>query len=494
MSVIDLNKLFPVADDGSQGPLPKQQEFIKDVLDPKGPQNVGYFGGYGSGKSLILVITNIIEGVLYGGEYVIARQFMPELRRTTMRLFHELLPPELIIEKKDAVAETVIKSAKGTARFYFVGLDEPEKLDSLNLDGASIDEASQTSEESFLKLQGRLRGTKGLRKMKCVGNPKGHNYIFKYFVEKKVFKDIISPRTKKVITAAQQAANYKMIVAPSTENHHLPPGYVEGMMATYSPERIKRDIYGSWDSFEGQVFTEFDRGIHVVRPFKIPSNWQRHIRIDHGFRNPAAVLFFAIAPDGEVYVYREVYEREKLIREIVDLVKKSYTRADKFETVKIDPSTRRRDGKKGESDYDEYIKHWPKELPPIGLAKNDVQLGIDRVKGYLKVHPKLQQPMLYIFDTCTELLEEISTYRYPELRPSEQGNKSEKENPLKVNDHAVDALRYMIIDLPVPYGQEEKWEEIRRKKFSPAEIRMQDELKSLKVPKGDKNDPFSDGI
>lgn len=503
MSAIDLNKLFPLGDDGSQGPLPKQQEFLNHVLNPKGPQNVAYFGGFGSGKSMILCIANILQGVIHGGEYVICREFMPELRSTTMKLFHELLPPELIIEKKEAVAETVIKSVNGTARFYFRGLDEPGKLDSLTLDGASIDEASQVSEEAFLKLQGRLRGRKGLRKMLLVGNPKGHDYVYRYFISKKDFQDFHHPTLKRVVTADEQKAQYHMISAPSTENKHLTPDYLQKMFSTYSPERLKRDVYGSFDSFEGQVYHEFNRADHVVRPFKIPANWKRHIRIDHGFRNPAAVLFFAISPDGEVYVYKEWYKTEHLISEIIKGDKKKSPhkigfieglgKTDKFETAKIDPSVNKRSGKDGTTDYQEYLRHWPSQLPPLQLARNPVSTGIDRVKQYLKVHPRLGKPSLYIFDTCVNLLEEISTYRYPDLLPNQEGKKAEHENPLKVNDHALDALRYMILDLPEPYSEEPSEDE-RRKKFSNVEIRFQDELKESRTGKGTGGDPFQDNI
>ncbi len=502
MSVINLNKLFPAADDGSQGPLPKQQQFLNLMTDPNGPSNIAYFGGYGSGKSLILVVSQLTLGIIYGGEYVIARQFMPELRRTTMRLFHELCPPELIIEKKDAVAETVIKSANGTARFYFVALDEPEKLDSLNLDGAGIDEASQTTEEAFLKLQGRLRGKKGLRKLVAVGNPKGHNYVFKYFVSKTVFKEYTSPITKKLITVEDQKKDYHLIQAPSTENKHLPAGYLEKMLSTYSKERIKRDIEGSFDSFEGQVYSEFDRAIHVVRPFRIPSNWKRHLRLDGGFRNPAAVLFAAISPDGDVYVYKELYQREWLVKEIVLGDSKSTPKkiglvdmikgAGSFETAKIDPATKQRRGQTGESDYDEYRRHWPDSLPVLQLAKNAVEMGIDRVKQYLKPHPKTGKPSLYVFETCTNILEEITTYQYPDLKPNEQGMKAEKEAPRKVDDHLLDCLRYLILDLPTPYALDV--EEIdRHKKYSRIEIMMQDEIASFKKPK-ERPDPFEDGI
>lgn len=473
---IDLNKvIFPPNTDGVCGPLPKQAQFMGLANDPKGPQCLAYFGGVGSGKSVVLCGTILTQMIVHGGEYVISRLYMPELRRTTMKCFLDMVPPELLIEHRVADAEIRIKSASGKpAVVYFVGLDEPSKLLSLNLSGAGIDEGSEVSQEAFMLLLNRLRNKSGLRKILVVGNPRGHNWVYSLFVGKKGLKNPM---------------NYRMILAPTTENTHLPEGYVQNMLDSYSPERIKRDVYGSFDSFEGQVFSEFDREQHAVRPFKIPGNWERHIRIDHGFRNPAAFIFCAVNPEGEVYVYKEIYEREKLIKELVEMVKNNITKTDKFQTVKIDPSTRARRGTSGASDYDEYVRHWPTALPPIGLAKNDVQVGVDRVKSYLKVHPKFKKPMLYIFDTCQNLLEEISTYRYPELRPAEQGNKAEKENPLKINDHAIDALRYFIVDLPEPYNTEQRADLERQKKYTAIEIKFQDELKALRTPVRNK-DPF----
>ena len=55
MAHIDLNLCFPEPAPGlARGPLPKQAQFLNMVLDRNGPNFIGYYGGYGSGKSLIL--------------------------------------------------------------------------------------------------------------------------------------------------------------------------------------------------------------------------------------------------------------------------------------------------------------------------------------------------------------------------------------------------------------------------------------------------------
>lgn len=431
--ILDLNLSFPEPSNPgvARGPLPKQKQFIEYALDPKGPKYVAYYGGIGSGKSLVLCITMLTQAVIHGGEYVIARQFMPELRRTTMRAFLEICPKELIVEYRVADAEVHIRSASGKpAIIYFVGLDEPDKLRSLNLSGGGIDEASQVSEEAFLLLQGRLRNPKGLRKLLLVGNPAGHNWVYQYFVKQDLFKN---PEAK---------LQYKVIVAPSTENKHLPDGYVQGLLDSYSDERIQREVMGSWDAFEGQVYHEFRRDVHVIKPFVIPPEWTKVVGADHGYRNPAAWVWGAQDYDGNLYIYREFYQREWLIEEICKGNKKTrepgvieLNRKDKLDGIWMDPSTKAARGQTGASDWDSYAESLPKQWPLLP-AKNEVGTGIDRVKGYLKVNERSGKPRLFIFDTCTNLIEEIAQYRWEERAHNQQAKHNEKEAPVKKNDHA----------------------------------------------------------
>jgi phage terminase large subunit len=469
---IDLNNLFPEADDGSRSALPKQSEFMRKVLDPKGAQFVAYYGGYGSGKSVVLCSTMISQAVMYGGEYLIARNFNPELLRTTYKSFKDLLPKELLLDERIAKQEIDIRSANGgVATFYFLGLDDPGKLDSMNLSGFAFDEASQIPEEAFIKLQGRLRNKKGLRKGLLVGNPKGHDWVYRKFVSK-------------VDIRPQDHKKFEMIVAPSTENKHLPTDYVDNMLATYSKERIQRDVMGSFDSFEGMVYSDFNRHIHLVKPFKVPESWPKFIGADHGYNNPAAWIYCALSPDNEIYVYKEYYAREKLIGDICKenliLIGK-----DKIEGIWIDPSVRRTNGQTGTSDWDTYLEYLP---PKLGLftATNDVELGIDRVKTYLRINETTAKPKLYIFEDCHNLVEEMSEYRYQELSPQAQGKSNDKESPRKYKDHALDAFRYAVMSRP-ENPREESYED-RVKKLPGTSGQLQQELYRLK--RGYSKDPL----
>jgi len=479
---LNLNKCFPLSEKtGKQAPLPKQAEFMQAILDPNGPKYVLYCGGVGSGKTLIGCITMLTMAIMHPGDYLVCRQFLPELKITTLKTFLEICPKELISEYRVADGIIRVKATGGkVSNIIFRQLEEPDKLRSLNLSGFYIDESSQVSEAAFMLLQGRLRGP-GLRKGFLTTNPNGHDWQYQWFVKQDMFN---SEKAK---------LSYRLIRAPSTENIHLPDGYVESMLQSWSPERIKREIEGSFDSFEGMVYHEFRRDVHVIQPFQIPSDWTRVIGIDHGYRNPSAWIWGAVDYDDNLYIYREFYEREWLIEEICKGNKKKnlpgvlqLCRGEKITQARIDPSVRAVRGATGHSDWDIYLDNLPKDFP-LMMANNDKASGIDRVKSYLKINPNTNKPRLFIFNTCVNLLDEISKYRYKELSHSQAGKTNEKEEPLKVDDHAMDALRYLVMSRPAP--PDPKLDVWKRLNYNSLEGSIYRDLQKAKKPNSDR-DPF----
>lgn len=494
---INLNNSFPEPPVGSahpRGPLPKQKLFM-DLADMAGtPKYIRYCGGIGSGKTLIGCIQMIKWAVMHPGDYLVARQFLPELKITTYKTFKDVCPPELIAEER--VADGIIRLKTvvpgKVSNIIFRGLEEPDKHRSLNLSGFFIDESSQVSEAAFMLLQGRLRGP-GLRKGILTTNSAGHDWQWRWFVKKDMLRN---EAVKK---------EFVNIYAPSTENYHLPEGYIETMLASWSEERIRREIYADEDTFEGQVYNEFRTDVHVVQPFKIPDGWTKVAGIDHGFRNPSAWVWGAVDYDGNLFIYREFYQREWLIEEIckgkqegkkerlpgvMDMMKIPGTsRYEKLDWAKMDPSTKaRRNEKEGAklSDFDIYTEHLPSDFPLL-TANNDVTAGIDKVKSYLKVNPNSGKPRIYVFNTCLNLIDELGKYKYPQLTVGQEGRKNEKEDPVKKDDHACDALRYLVMGLPeIPVEGRDVYEKL---KYNSLEGALYRDLQAFKNPTNTK-DPF----
>ena len=88
------------------------------------------------------------------------------------------------------------------------------------------------------------------------------------------------------------------------------PGYLD-MLESLPDELRSAWLEGSWDTFAGQYFKDFNRDVHVLEPFKIPEGWRRYRCIDYGYTNYFACIWAAVDYDGNVFIYREHYEKEK---------------------------------------------------------------------------------------------------------------------------------------------------------------------------------------
>ena len=69
------------------------------------------------------------------------------------------------------------------------------------------------------------------------------------------------------------------------------------------PEQQRRQLLdGDWDIKEGAAFTEFDRNIHVVEPFDIPSNWVKFRACDYGYGARGGGLWVAVGANERMLV------------------------------------------------------------------------------------------------------------------------------------------------------------------------------------------------
>lgn len=73
------------------------------------------------------------------------------------------------------------------------------------------------------------------------------------------------------------------------------------------PDNLRQMYYeGRWDVFAGMAFEEFDRNMHVCKPFPIPHWWRRWRANDPGYTDPFVWYWLATDESGEnVYIYRE---------------------------------------------------------------------------------------------------------------------------------------------------------------------------------------------
>jgi hypothetical protein len=166
--------------------------------------------------------------------------------------------------------------------------------------------------------------------------------------------------------------------------------------------------------------------------------------MDHGFNNPTCWLWAAIDPDGRIIVYDEYYVSGKIVKHHAEEVHKIDERHGRKPDYCVgDPSIRNIDPITGTSVLLEYMDFGV----PIVLGNNDQKAGINRVARYLTGNNG--RPQLYITKACPNLIRELGRLRWATWATKKlKADKNRKEEQHKKDDHAADALRYLIASRP----------------------------------------------
>ena len=421
-------------------PTPKQTEFI--TSDAK----FGCFsGGFGSGKTMAGCLRSLLLSQYPGNFGLIGRLTYPELRDTTRKTFFEVCPPEYYDEANGGQwkpSENYLRLINGS-EIIFRHLDNvsEKELLSLNLGWFFIDQAEEVGERVFQILTSRLRlNTVPNRFGFVVCNPEPGTWI-DYRFRKPILEDKPNP-------------DHHFIESSSMDNPYLPPDYIPTLLQTYPEEMVKRYVEGRWDVFENQIYHEYDYNKHVVTPFEIPKEWERIVGVDHGMVNPTAALFAAIDHDGNIFIYDEYYAPGVISDHARAILRKTYGQEISFWL--IDPSTQAKTREKDGMPWS-IIEEYEDQGLFFTPANNEQLAGINRVKEFLKPqmnrrHPitkEIPAPRLFIFKSCVNLISEFPAYQWRKMRSL--GSRNQKEQPRDFQDHALDALRYIIMSrFPAP--------------------------------------------
>jgi len=291
------------------------------------------------------------------------------------------------------------------AEVIFRSCDDPTKFKSLNLDGAALDEPVDIDEEVFLMLQGRLRArhTKH-RFIVMAGNPSGKtNWVYQKFFE-------------------SGDKDYKVIHTTTYDNTFLPDGYISNMENSYDSDYARRYLQGEWGSFEGQVYKDFSYDKHVGNYRNAGVKY--HIAgFDDGYRNPACLLAVGVGPDNEIYVKKEFYATGLTSRELANEALITNNKF-KFNKIYCDPS--------GQNAI--------AEMRNVKIRAVDADNDIDN--GVAKLKSMFRNDLIFIDESCKNLIKELESYRYEKDRFT----KNLTEKPIAKDNHAVDALRYAVSD------------------------------------------------
>jgi hypothetical protein len=442
-------------------PQPKQFEFMQ-----RWEPEALYGGAAGGGKSDALVIEALRQVHIPNYRAIIFRKTYPQLTDLVdkSRTYYRAMCP------KARYNETAhCWTFPSGAKIYFGSMQYTK--DRTNYQGKAydfigFDELTHFTwdEYSYMMSRNRPSGPGTRVYMRATTNPGGvgHGWVKERFITPAPPGTTIWEEHEALLPGGEKKLYRRarvFIQAKVTDNAALmrnAPEYIANLAAL--PEAEKRALlYGDWDSFTGQVFTEWrndpehyddQRWTHVIDPFPIPKHWQIWRGYDFGFSKPFSVGWYAVDEDGRIYRIRELYgctetpntglkidpvEQARRIREAEQ--NDPLLRGRKIHGV-ADPAIF--DESRGESiaammEKSPNFLHW---------APGDHT----RIAGKMQFHYRLEfdedgRPMLQVFNTCRHFIRTVPNLVYSESNVEDINTDGE--------DHIYDECRYVLMENPI---------------------------------------------
>lgn len=257
--------------------------------------------------------------------------------------------------------------------------------------------------------------------------------------------------------AGQPLFKRRFIPSRLSDNPYLMgSGDYERMLLSLGEVDRKRLYEGDWDVSYGAAFPEWNRKVHVVPYFEIPSGWRKFRACDYGYGSASAVIWFAISPEDQLVVYRELYVKKMLAVDLADQI--LYLEQDDG-TISygiLDSSCWSKRGDPGPSIAEQMIGRGCRWRP------SDRSKG-SRVAGKQELHRRLsftedEKPGIVFMENCTNTIAQLPVIPLDKTNPEDVDTNSE--------DHIYDAVRYGVMSRPRPVDWGHK---LASKKWTPAD-------------------------
>lgn len=282
-----------------------------------------------------------------------------------------------------------------------------------------FDELTEFTERQFYYLASRCRTT--IKKRLAGARPHviamtnpgsvGHAWVKRDFVDATDYGTKIIERN---------GISFAFVPARVSDNPYIDPDYERNLRGMAETDR-KQLLEGDWDVFEGQFFAEYNREVHVIKPFAIPEDWPRIRAIDYGYAAPFCCLWIAFDNDGVGYVYRELYETQLTPRLQAERVLELSGR-ERIDYTVLDPSTWAQTGV-----GDPIAVQYRMAGLHCKKAMNARRDGWARIREYLMMRdgPHGPQPGIFFFETCSNLLRTLPMQVYDDKNVEDLDTKGE---------------------------------------------------------------------
>jgi len=327
------------------------------------------------------------------------------------QLKQELQP--IIVKANESRLELEVINRDGKSSFIQLkGWEAIETLRGQSFDFIVLDEVA-SMRNFWVGWNEVLSPTLIDRKGSCmfISTPKGFNHFYDLY------------------NLQEKDKSYESFHFTTYDNPNIPVEEIEREKLSKPENTFAQEYLGSFRKSEGLVYKEFRRDVHVYNDDseKQPTNLIRYMAgVDFGFTNPTAIIACRKGHDNDYWIVGEWYKTGKTDIQIADVVS-----AYGFDEVYPDPES----------------PSAIAELERRGVYCKEVIKNKDSIKnGINRIRALFLQNKIHIHASCQNLINELETYAYPESKIG----RNEEENPVKENDHALDALRYMLyMDEPI---------------------------------------------
>lgn len=393
------------------------------------------FGGAaGGGKSYGQVIDAFLFALKYdGSKQLILRRTFAELDKSIIRTILSLYPRELFTFNASAHTGR-FKNGSIIDLGYLASENDVYQYQSAEYDVIRFDELTHFTESQYVYMFSRVRGANNFPKqIKSSTNPGGVGHMW----VKARFVDPSPPNTRFVGTDGSERIFIPSLLSDNKPLNNSDPNYRKRLEAL--PEKEKKALlYGDWNIFEGQYFSEFDAALHVIDPFKIPDEWRKWRAFDYGL-DRLACLWCAMDSARNVYVYRELGRSNLPISEAAKAMLESTPEEENIYGTFAPPDMWSRSQETGRDKAHIFYESGLQ----LYKSSNDREAGWLAIKELMKLDAN-GEPRLKIFSTCRELIKCLPALQRDDKRPTDCATE-----PHDIT-HMPDALRYFAISWSRP--------------------------------------------
>lgn len=421
-------------------------------------------GPYETGKTLPALTKLHALLVKYpGSQAFMMRKTYDSLIKTAVVTYEKKVLPI----HPDNPLSPIEKYGKSKPEFYLYpngskivigGLDNPNKILSGEYDFGYVNQAEEIPLDTWEKLSTRCTGRAGnapYTQLMGDCNPDVPTHWILHRERLKLFK--------------QRHVHNPALYDQATGQ--LTPQGVKTMeiLNSLTGLRKKRGLEGLWVAAEGVVYDDYDSRIHIwPKDRPLPEFRSRYMSIDFGYTNPFVAQWWGEDHDGRLYRYREIYHTRRTVKVHCDEIKRLEAGLSSADWSQLsDESKNAAWHEHGESITYRVADHDAEDratLSENGIgttpAKKEIGVGIEKVQDRLIVQPDGQPRLYLVEDACVEY--DRSLYReYPGdlhpcctehefpvyVWPDTKDGKSSKEVPLDLNNHGLDAMRYIVMTL-----------------------------------------------